>query len=210
MGPLGAALLVLSGAASLAYWVGLSQSRAPLRPWFKGLAVAPLAAYGAVAGGPWLLVAALALSAVGDVLLALDEGERLFVPGLLAFLLAHLAYLALFVPDLGMPDAAWRVVALGALLGLGGAVFMRIRPALGPLALPVAGYLAVLTAMVAAALAAGHGGLLVALGALLFAASDALLAVERFERPFPGSAQAVWASYWLAQLMLLEGILTAA
>lgn len=208
---LGALLLALSGAASLAYWLGLAGPWSPLRPWLKGLAVGALVPYALLAGGPRLLAVALGLSALGDIVLALDGGERPFAGGLVAFLLAHLAYGALFVAMVAvpwLPDEPWRLVAaLGALLGLGGTPFLRLRPGLGAMAAPVALYLVVLTGMVAAALAADYAGALVALGALLFAASDAGLAVERFERPVPGSAQAVWASYWLAQWLLLQGVL---
>ncbi|TIP55997.1 lysoplasmalogenase family protein, partial [Mesorhizobium sp.] len=47
-------------------------------------------------GGPWLLIAALALSAIGDALLSRD-GEKAFVGGLAGFLAAHGLYIALFV-----------------------------------------------------------------------------------------------------------------
>ena len=66
---------------------------APWQPYpgsviVKGLSVGPLAVLAFVAGSP-ILGTALALSALGDVLLDLDP-ERLFVFGLGSFLVAHL------------------------------------------------------------------------------------------------------------------------
>ena len=67
----------------------------------------------------------------------------LFLPGLLAFLAAHVAYVAAFLsadrrPALGraLPFLAW---------GLG--AFALLRPGLGPMAVPVAVYVAVICTM---------------------------------------------------------------
>ena len=86
-----------------------------------------------------LTAAGLVFSAVGDVVL--ETG--LFLPGLLAFLAAHLAYVAAFLaaerrPALGraLPFLAW---------GLG--AFAILRPGLGPMAVPVAVYVAVICTM---------------------------------------------------------------
>lgn len=207
-----AALLALSGATALVYGAGLSGPRDGLRPWLKACPIGALAVCAAAAGGPWLLVAALLLSVLGDVVLALDRGETGFGLGLGAFLLAHIAYAWLFAGQVEgpwLPDDIWRPAALGALIGLGGVLLVRLMPSLGPMRVPVMLYLAVITAMTTLALAADMPGPAVAFGALLFALSDAMLAVERFDRPFPGSTRLIWASYWLAQILIVAGILDA-
>src|ERR1700719_2136526 len=67
----------------------------------KGLAIAMLAALAWV-GSSKMLWLALVASTVGDVLLDLDP-ERLFIPGLCAFLAAHLAYVAIFASRWPIP-----------------------------------------------------------------------------------------------------------
>jgi uncharacterized membrane protein YhhN len=90
----------------------------------------------------------LVLSAAGDVLL---EFPNRFLVGLLAFLLAHLFYIAAFLGrsraprgGLLLPFLAWTAAALAYLW-----------PGLGPMRGPVAGYVAVITAMMWRAAAVG-------------------------------------------------------
>ena len=87
----------------------------------------------------WLVTAGLLLSALGDVLL--EAGH--FLPGLVAFLAAHVAYVVAFVSDERrlrlarlLPFAAWTAGAFGLL-----------RPRLGEMTVPVALYIAVITLM---------------------------------------------------------------
>jgi alkenylglycerophosphocholine hydrolase len=88
----------------------------------------PLAIALASAGLSAVMVG-LVLSAFGDVLL--DRG--LFVPGLLAFLLAHVSYAAGFVA------ARPQLLPLRAapFLAFGGGVYVLLQGGLGPMAVPV-------------------------------------------------------------------------
>jgi alkenylglycerophosphocholine hydrolase len=193
---------------ALVYLVGMSAALPTLR-----LAVKPFPALSLAA---WVLLrcprpvgrltaGGLVLSALGDVLL--ETG--LFLPGLLAFLSAHLAYVAAFLssdrrPALGraLPFLAWGIGA-----------FAFLRPGLGLMAVPVAAYVAVICTMMwraaarvgsrgtpALAAAAGLGG------AVAFGASDTLIAFDRFAGPVPGARWPIMALYWLGQ----AGIATAA
>jgi len=155
------------------------------------LAAAPTAFGGLVAAG-------LLLSALGDLLLELG----LFLPGLVAFLCAHLLYLAAFVrvetrPALGraLPFGAWGALALFVLW-----------PGLGAMAVPVAVYVAVICTMMGRAAARVGSASTPALaawlglsGAVAFGASDTLIAFDRFHAPLPGVAWPVMALYWLGQ-----------
>src|SRR5205814_5119913 len=101
-------------------------------------------------------VAALALSLAGDVFLML--GENLFVPGLASFLLAHLAYVGGL--RLEVHSGAAAVIGVAVMLIIGGGLGSRVVGALraGPhrdLTGPVLGYMIVISAMVATALATG-------------------------------------------------------
>lgn len=150
----------------------------------------------------WLLVAALAGSWVGDVLLSFPGW---FVPGLLAFLAAHLVFIVLFLrlppqpgrrrlPRWTLVYFAWYAAFL-ALLG----------PHLGALLVPVAVYGAVLGTM--AALAGGRAGV-IAVGGALFVASDTVLALGRFLPGYEFAVHdlAVMSTYLAAQGLIAWGV----
>jgi alkenylglycerophosphocholine/alkenylglycerophosphoethanolamine hydrolase len=144
------------------------------------------------------LTAGLLLSAVGDGLL---EGG-LFLPGLLAFLGAHVAYAAGFLLD------APRRALLRALpfAGWGIAIYAFLFPDLGDLAVPVLLYLLAICIVMwrAAARIGAHGpprgdewvGLM---GAVAFAASDTLIALDRFHAHLPGASLPIMLLYWAGQ-----------
>lgn len=201
LGDMGA--IAVGAAAALAYLLGFV-GRAPSLPGsvVKTLSVAPLAVAALLAGLPWPLVLALALGSLGDLALSL-RGERAFLIGLIAFALSHIAYVVLFM---GWPTGQGGATGLALfVVVLGFAVFMarRLWPATGALRWPVMGYVAVICAMAWAGLT--FGGVLVWLGALLFVASDCLLAIGLFLSPAPDRRRdwAVWITYWLAQLAFL-------
>ena len=83
----------------------------------------------------------------------------------------------------------------------------------GALRLPVLAYVLCLASMAAQAAAwwlSGHGdaGLArnAALGGLLFMASDALLAVNKFSAPLPLATLWILATYWSAQWCIAESL----
>lgn len=147
----------------------------------------------------WVVVA-LGLSLVGDVLLLprLD----VFVGGLAAFLLGHLA----FVPAL-LPHADGLTGGFAALLVVPAAVFVGRRIADGardhggrPLAGAVGVY--ILAVGATALLAVASRAPLVMAGGLLFATSDGVLGWNRFVAPVPHGRTVVHVTYHLAQLGL--------
>lgn len=181
----------------------------PGRALVKTAAVASLAAGAVALGAPGLLVAALALSSLGDWFLA-GEGEPRFLAGLVSFLAAHLALIALFW-SFGMAPAAalwtpWRLAAALAGVGLGLAMLVWLWPSLGAMRAPVAVYTAAIVGMVVSALLLGAHWLAIP-GAFAFAVSDSCLAAGKFrlrggwlaERALPA---AVWWLYWAAQAMI--------
>jgi sterol desaturase/sphingolipid hydroxylase (fatty acid hydroxylase superfamily)/uncharacterized membrane protein YhhN len=160
------------------------------------------AADGADARAHALLVAALVASLAGDVALMVPGG---FLPGLVAFLLAHLAYVALFARGVGaMPSrGAAAAVALHGLAML--AVLWPHLP--GGLRAPVAAYVAVISAMGAQALGRAlvrrdAASVATAAGALLFVASDTVLALDRFVGPVPIAPFWILSTYFTAQLLI--------
>lgn len=168
-----------------------------------------LAILSLVEGGPWLLTAGLVASAAGDAALSRD-GERPFLAGLAAFLLAHILYVVLFLNLWGNADIfaaePWRALAVIVLIVFCVSMLRRLMPTLQrTMLLPVLAYVAAITAMGIAAF--GVPGGLVSAGAALFIASDAILAVRKFllaeDSPHrTWSGLAVWILYYAAQLLI--------
>jgi alkenylglycerophosphocholine hydrolase len=145
----------------------------------------------------------LILSLAGDMLLQVDPS--LFLPGLGAFLLAHVAYIAAYLSVTRSPHLG-RALPF-ALFGVGTGVLLW--PGLGGMALPVTAYVAVIctmmwrsAAMVGDAGLARRGQWAALAGALLFAASDGLLAFKLFVSPMAGASYAIMLLYWAGQLCI--------
>ncbi len=153
------------------------------------------------------LMAGLVASVVGDVLLV--GSQRLFVPGLVAFLLAHLAYSICFVR--ARPPDAVTLAALLLPLAASVIVLRRLWHHLGRVKIPVLLYVAALGTM--ATLLLGRAGslppalaTLSGIGAAAFVLSDALLATRRFV----GQAAPYWlelGSYFVAQAAIVASTL---
>ncbi len=203
-------------AAALAILYGLAFSHRPpglVKLAVKVASMAGLTAVAAFAGAPPLLVAGLAASAVGDAFLA-GRPQRWLLPGMAAFVLAHVFYVLLFW-QLG-ERAGWTspVKAGQAVLVFGGAFYVRwLLPSIEPkMRLPVILYGAVILMMGAAAIALPAQYGLVTIGALMFIASDAILAGQLFGRPADAPPQrlvsyAVWFLYFFGQAALALGLI---
>ncbi len=158
-----------------------------------------------------LILAGLIFSLIGDLLLQISSD--LFVPGLLAFLVAQLCYSAAF---LGVTrKGSWLRLLPFAVWGLVG--FLILNPYLGNMLAPVALYIVVIVVMMwrAAALPGSHGAsqtfeLAALLGAIAFGLSDTLLALNRFiwhdtltffniQEAAPFVSTLVIILYWLGQ-----------
>jgi uncharacterized membrane protein YhhN len=128
-----------------------------------------------------LVLAGLCLSWLGDVLLIPRERPLCFQAGILAFLLAHVAYAtAFFGRGLSPTPFALGVVAAGV---FSRAALRWLRPHVpADFQIPVIAYVTVICTMLVAALTAfvetGNG--LILLGAVMFAVSDLSVARDRF------------------------------
>jgi len=153
-----------------------------------------------------LVVAALCCSLGGDVFLMLPSDQ--FVSGLFSFLIAHLFYIGAFrTPPSGLSSAWWGVVCVA----YGGFMLWVLFPNLGDMKLPVSIYLVVILAMVWQAVSrwatnrrAGAG--LAALGAVLFAASDSLIAINRFYARLRLAELLILATYFTGQCLIALSI----
>jgi uncharacterized membrane protein YhhN len=142
-------------------------------------------AQGAVgtAYGRWIL-AGLALSALGDVLLIPRGARRAFLAGLVSFLLGHLAYTGAFALrglDLRSAALAAVAVAVASLLALRH-LWPHVQANAPKLQWPVLLYVTVISTMVvcAAGTVGRAGNALILAGAVAFYASDLAVARQRF------------------------------
>jgi uncharacterized membrane protein YhhN len=152
------------------------------------------------------VLAGLACSLAGDICLMFPE--RWFRAGLVSFLAAHAFYILAFKPAPGRPVSAGLLLPF-MIYGL--LMFRTLAPALGNLKLPVLIYIAAITVMAWLAAnrfvyAGGTQPLLAFAGAVLFLASDSVLAYDRFARKI-GPAQAIiLGTYFPAQLLIALSI----
>jgi len=145
----------------------------------------------------WVL-AALVLSLAGDALL-LSARRSAFLAGLVAFLLAHVAYAVAFSGRAEL--LRWPVLPLLA----GVALILRwLWPHLGDMKGPVAAYCLVIAAMVW--LAMGMAAPAVRLGAVLFFLSDMAVARDRFVKPGLGNRLVGLPLYYAAQVLLASAV----
>jgi uncharacterized membrane protein YhhN len=148
-----------------------------------------------------LVTLGLTASLAGDVLLMLPDDR--FMAGLVAFLVAHVAYLAAFASRAPLLRHRSGVVGYAAVATV---VLALVLPAVGgTLRTAIIGYVIMIALMAAQATSwlldepLSRAARLAAIGASCFVASDALLALDRFVLIVPARDLLVLAPYWVAQ-----------
>ena len=157
------------------------------------------------------------LSLAGDVLLMLSL-DRFFLFGLVAFLLAHLAYVIGF--NIPLPEFSLWGIVFAVMVSLGGArVIRRIVDALPSrgqvrMRMPIIVYSTVISIMLLSAMMKlmdltwnANAALLVSGGAFLFYISDIILAWNKFVAPIQYGRIYNIAAYHLGQIMLIAGVI---
>lgn len=193
------AAILLSG---LGYLWAVSKGHTTLRYVLKPgtmLLMIALAVTGMPAAGRYgqLILAGLAASTAGDICLLLPNR---FLQGLAAFFVAHLLYILAFTVEFTFRGRDLLLLTALALAAV--PVFRLLRPGVlergGPgLLFAVGLYMTAISVMVWRAVALGDP--LVIAGAVLFYISDAILAVNRFAKPFAWADYAVMTTYYGAQ-----------
>jgi len=211
-GVLSVAPVVLCAAAVgvllVAEWFDAPAVRAPAKLTASSAFVWAGLSWGAMdsAYGFWLLMG-LVFCWLGDALLLSSGRTKSFQLGIGAFLLGHVAY-ALACTRLGI-EPRWLLVC-GVLAGAGAFGVERwLRPWVpADFSLPIVAYVVVIAGMLtcAGAAALSGGPVLLALGALGFAASDVSVARERFVAP--GFVNGAWGlpAYFASQLVLAHTV----
>ena len=207
--------------AAVADWVAVAKGWKKIETIAKPITMVLLFGYLALAGGfaatPLICFGlGIFFSLAGDVFLLLSE--RWFIAGLVAFLLAHAAYIVGLNTPLGDISPLW-AIGIGIILAITAArVLRRILAGVrekgqGRLAVPVMAYGTVITLMLLSAILTIYrvdwktsASGLVCLGAILFYFSDIILAWNKFVKPIRNGRVMNMVAYHLGQIALIAGV----
>ena len=148
----------------------------------------------------YLICLALLLGTAGDAFLLAGRRGKLFYAGMLCFFVGHLAYITYFFLHL----QSWSYL-LFALLVLALPLYRIILSFFPSKEAPILGIYASILILLAAFTASALSYIALG-GAIFFAVSDYLIALEIVEKR-TSSETAVMGTYTLAQLLLIVGIL---
>lgn len=163
----------------------------------------------------WLL-SALLFSWIGDcILLFADKSELYFIFGLVAFLIAHILFIILFIKqkseNKNIKKPLFWVGCIGVLLYLA-KMLSLLLPTLGDLKIPVSIYALTISIMVVMALKGAFNWqnkskYIVLIGAVFFVISDSILAINKFYTPIDLASFWLMLTYLMAQFCITYGIL---
>lgn len=150
----------------------------------------------------YAIIAGLLFSLAGDIFLMLPRDR--FTAGLISFLIAHLFYIAAFWSESGR---ALSIRAVIPFLIYGSLMLRMLWRDLGKMRLPVMIYMLVIlmmgwTATSRMMVTGERGSMLAFTGALLFIASDSMLAVDRFKDRLKGGQAYILTTYFAAQWLI--------
>jgi uncharacterized membrane protein YhhN len=163
-----------------------------------------------------ILLTALSFSWIGDIILMFtDKGELYFIFGLVAFLLSHIVYIALFSKQLKTENNKnnWLFAfGIGVIIVYLLLMLSLLLPNLGDLKIPVTVYAMVISTMLLFALKGSFnwskpGNFYILLGAIIFVSSDSILAFNKFYKPIFMDSFLIMATYIVAQYLIVKGIL---
>lgn len=175
------------------------------KPWPVLALLAALGAYGEPGRYRTWIMAGLGWCVLGDVLLELRT-SKLFLAGMVAFLLGHVCYVGAFLKRSralklaeALPFVAWIGWALWTLWS--GLDEMRVPVSLYTLAI-----LVMMWRSVASVQGPAWWMWSAPLGALLFGFSDTLIALDRFHAPIEGARYPIILTYWAGQALIAASV----
>jgi uncharacterized membrane protein YhhN len=146
----------------------------------------------------------------GDIFLLFDD---YFIAGLVSFLIGHILYMMAFYLDYKVNKTIHRLYTKNAVLGFAFFTVLfcgALWSSLGDMKIPVIIYALAISFMGITAFSRfGRVNVLsyklIAMGAMLFVLSDAVLAVNKFMHSFPFSGIVIMATYMAAQYLITFG-----
>ena len=158
-----------------------------------------------------IIARALTFSWLGDVVLMFESfNKNIFLIGLVSFLFAHLIYINFFsIVRAGEKIKLKTGLILLVVVYYSGLIFLLFND-LHEMKIPVLVYGIVISVMFLLALHMlfiknKEAGKMMMLGALLFVASDSILAINKFYEPFEFAGIAIMLTYGIAQLLITLG-----
>jgi len=155
------------------------------------------------------IVAGLLFSLLGDIFLIFPEQH--FKRGLIAFLFGHICYIIAFIVSTKIQFTYWIFlpIAVGAIIYL-----QYIIPYSGKTKFPIIIYIVIITIMGWLAIERLNSAptlrtFLAAIGAVLFMISDAVLALNKFKKPFFSAEFIILTTYYIAQWCLAVSVIAA-
>ncbi len=153
----------------------------------------------------YMIITGLIFSLAGDVFLMLPSDR--FVAGLVAFLIAHLFYIAAFAS--GIDALLWWPLIPLVIYGI--VIYLIVASSLGKLRLPVLIYIGVILVMAWLAWerwsqTGQSEAFLTFTGAVLFVISDTILAINRFRGAFKPARALNLTTYFAAQWLIAGSV----
>ena len=211
MTTLPALFLCLAALMAILDWAAVARDSAVLEYVSKPSATAALLLTAATLDvshdAPWAWrLAALAFCIAGDVFLMLPRDA--FIPGLASFAVAQILFTVSFVTS--DVNGVRLVIGLIIAIPVSGLLARRFVGAIkrsghGELVVPVVVYMIVISAMAVGSI--GAGSVVAVAGAVLFMASDSLIAESRFVREQRWHDVGIMVTYHLALAGLVLGLL---
>ncbi len=194
--------LAIAGVFSVGDWWAVARESTSLeyicKPATTAAFLATAATLDVTHNAPWAWrLAALALCIAGDVFLMLPRDA--FVPGLASFAVAQILFTVSFAT--GTTTATHALIGIVILIPVALLLARRFVTAIkksghGELVLPVCVYMVVISAMAVGAIASGSAVAIA--GALIFMASDSLIAEERFVKSRTWQPVGIMVTYHVA------------
>lgn len=163
-----------------------------------------------------ILLTALLFSWIGDIILMFaDKGELYFIFGLVAFLISHIMYIIVFNKQLKTEiykNKAFFLMGIGVVLVYLITMITLLLPSLGELKVPVIAYAIIISTMLLFAFKGSlywrnPANIYILLGAIIFVASDSILAINKFYTTLPFASFWIMTTYLAAQFCITSGIL---
>ena len=209
--------LLFAGMEALAIWKGWQRVEYIAKPAVILCLIAGLFMGTGLQGSAFWFGFGLLFSLLGDILL-LFPADKLFLVGLIAFLLTHIFYLFGFRQQMLAPSA-WSLVLVFVILLNAVRLLRRIVGSMrargqNRLVYPVIVYGLVISLMLFAAMStlSDHdwdtgAAFLVSIGAFLFWISDLMLAWNKFVSPLKTGRLVIVAAYHIGQISLIAGVI---
>jgi uncharacterized membrane protein YhhN len=155
------------------------------------------------------IILGLLFSLLGDTFLIYSEQH--FKKGLIAFLIGHICYIIAFTVSGGIHFTFWIFVPII----IAGMLYLRsIIPYSGKMKIPIIIYIIIVVIMGWVAMERLNyvptlSSIFSAIGAVLFMISDAVLAMNKFRKPFVSAELIILTTYFTAQWLLAVSVIVA-